>query len=475
MGASDLREQVCPVPADGADGLPTYTESDEGLQSTIQQLVTLSGNVNLPITSCRHSPRHGLGVPDELTRVQRDIVRSFFAAISTKKDEVVAMMIENNFVTANTTDSLGQTPLLAAVAAGNVRMVQELVDFGAEVDGFGVHVRTERTPLQLAASMGNLILVKLFIEVYHANDALIAPDGQLALRLAVANGHREVADYLPLRRGGEWRRWEIHHAKAIERTRKAFKGIYRVFKFFAWYIPKFFLWTIPKELVVVPTKKRMVWAWEHRGQLGPWCQRQAQAMPARIQKASRWILEKTRAIPKNVTQAAKEMRAFCTQTLPRWLKKFWYHLFSLLTERIPAALKIIVQWLWAGLKTIGHSIFSVLGRALSLLHSIVSSVISFFRALTLKDIWNSFCDLLRTIFVDVPVKIYSWALKFSDMSYEAMGALFGLIGIIGWYIGMVLVFFATYIPTKILVIVISLGGSVGKAWEELLVWINPKR
>jgi hypothetical protein len=343
----------------------------------------------------------------ELTRVQLDIVHSFFAAVSTKNDEVVAMMIENNFVTANTTNSLGQTPLLAAVAAGSVRMVQELVDFGAEVDSFGVHAGTKRTPLQLAASMGNLVLVKLFIEVYHANDALIAPDGQLALRLAVANGHREVADYLPLRRGGEWRRWKIHHAQAIERASKALKRIYRVFKFFAWDIPKFFLWVIPKEAVVVPTKKAMVWAWKHRVQLGPWCERQAQEMPARMQKASRWVLKKTKAIPKAATKAARETWTFCTQTLPRWLKKFWHYLLSLLTKRIPAALKIIAQWLWAGLKTMGHSIFSILGRALSLLHSIVSSAISFFRALTLKDIWNGFCDLLRTIFGDVPVKICS--------------------------------------------------------------------
>jgi hypothetical protein len=102
-------------------------------------------------------------------------------------------------------------------------------------------------------------------------------------------------------------------------------------------------------------------------------------------------------------------------------------------------------------------------------------VISFFRALTLKDIWNGLCDLLRTIFVDVPVKIWSWAEKFWDTLYEVMGTMFGLTGKIVCCIGMVLVFIATYIPKKILIIVTSLGGSVCKAWEELLVWINPKR
>ena len=63
----------------------------------------------------------------------------------------------------------------------------------------------------------------------------------------------------------------------------------------------------------------------------------------------------------------------------------------------------------------------------------------------------------------------------SETSYEIMGTLFGLTGKFLWWIGLGLVFTATYIPTKILIIVTSLGGSVGKAWEELLVWINPKR
>jgi hypothetical protein len=53
--------------------------------------------------------------------------------------------------------------------------------------------------------------------------------------------------------------------------------------------------------------------------------------------------------------------------------------------------------------------------------------------------------------------------------------MFGLTGKILCWIGLALVFIVTYIPTKILIIATSLGGSVRKAWEELLVWINPKR
>ena len=65
-------------------------------------------------------------------------MRSLFSAI-TKKDEAVVVMIEHNLVTVNTTDATGQTPLLAAVSVSNVRMVQELVDLGTDVNGYGVY------------------------------------------------------------------------------------------------------------------------------------------------------------------------------------------------------------------------------------------------------------------------------------------------------------------------------------------------
>ena len=60
----------------------------------------------------------------------------------------------------------------------------------------------------IAAEKGNLTIVKLLIEAYHADDKLIAKDGQIALRLAASNGHREVVDYLPSRSGGGMKRWK---------------------------------------------------------------------------------------------------------------------------------------------------------------------------------------------------------------------------------------------------------------------------
>ena len=335
--------------------------------------------------------------------------------------------------------------------------------------------RAQRTPLQSAASRGNLTLVKLFIEVYHADDSLIAPDGQLALRLAAENGHREVTNYLPLRRGGGWRRWKNHHAKAMERIKKAVSNIYTFFKFFIWDLPKFFLWDVPKHLIFFPAKKALVWAWKHRRHFLPWCKKQAQEMPGRIKRAGKWTWQKIKAVPKAVAKAGKDTWHFCTQTLPKLLKQLLQWLVSLITERIPNTIRIVTLWLWNGFKRIGQWTADVLLKAVSLLHSIFEAVISFFRTLTLKDIWDGLCDLLHTIFVTFPARLWPWILKFGETSYKVMKTLFGSVGELIWHIGWALGWVALYVPKKILIIFTSLGDSIAKAWQEIMVWVNPKR
>jgi Ankyrin repeat len=78
--------------------------------------------------------------PDKVTQVRQTIVRGFFEAISNEQDEVIALFINKGLVTPNTTAEDGKTPLLAAVATRNIRIVKELLDFGAEPDAWGVEV-----------------------------------------------------------------------------------------------------------------------------------------------------------------------------------------------------------------------------------------------------------------------------------------------------------------------------------------------
>jgi ankyrin repeat protein len=87
---------------------------------------------------------------DELMPVRQAIVAGFFDSISRGREETVALFINNNLVTANTTNAKGKTPLLAAVATKNVRMVQQLLDFGADPNAFGVEVFTRPAYLLLS-------------------------------------------------------------------------------------------------------------------------------------------------------------------------------------------------------------------------------------------------------------------------------------------------------------------------------------
>jgi hypothetical protein len=153
-----------------------------------------------------------------------------------------------------------------------------LIDAGADVNAYGItqttnlnayqrlprkEQHTYRTPLQYAAQFGNFTIVKILL-ANGANDALIAPDGQLALRLAVTNGHREIVDFLARRRGGGFKCWKITHATAVRRMKAAAIGILVFGKVVMYEIPKFFVWTVPKHLLVLPVVRRVKWLHAHR-------------------------------------------------------------------------------------------------------------------------------------------------------------------------------------------------------------------
>jgi ankyrin repeat protein len=61
-----------------------------------------------------------------------------FYAITRQDSEAIALLIQNNLVTANTTSGAGRTPLLEAISTKNIPTVKELLDFGADPNAFGV-------------------------------------------------------------------------------------------------------------------------------------------------------------------------------------------------------------------------------------------------------------------------------------------------------------------------------------------------
>ncbi len=358
-----------------------------------------------------------------------------------------------------------------------------------DIHGEGV----QRTALQIAAEEGHLVLVKLLIEQYGANDALIAPDGQIALRLAAENGHREVVDYLPTRRGGGFRRWKHRNQAALARAKRACARIGIFGKFFLWDIEKFFLWTIPKHLIVKPLTKFAKWCWVHKGEVGPWLARQIAQMPERarllgnalvkVPKAI-WVgLKKTievlwdfvsRVLPKMVMDLSIWTWKFLTIHLPKGLVVVAKGIWKFLSVQLPKAVGILAKWLWNGIISGAKGTWNVLLKIVSFLSTIFEAIITLFGRLTLADIWNGFCAVLEAIFVSFPQTVWSWIKKFGDVSYNVMKAVFGTIGELLWYIGCGILFIITYVPKQLGRIVQSIGDVLGRAAYEIRVWVDPK-
>lgn len=150
---------------------------------------------------------------------QQDLIQqNFLDAIEKGNTEMVQLLIDSQNVNIN--PEFGRLPLAVAVKTGQTTLARLFITkYGAEVDrlsdegrdGYGRNSRRIlRTPLMLAAQRGSLPLVKMLMEEFGADDAVIAPDGMNALRLAVLKGEdaAAVVEYLPVRRGGGWLRFK---------------------------------------------------------------------------------------------------------------------------------------------------------------------------------------------------------------------------------------------------------------------------
>jgi len=394
---------------------------------------------------------------------RQDIVTAYFNAIKSKNDEVVAALIESGVVSTETTSAEGRTPLLAAIEAGHVRTVQQLMDFEAQVNALGVmsgmksqpyrygpdgSTMVFRSPLMCAAENGNLTIVKLLMETYGADDGIVAPDGELALRLAASHGHREIVKYLPTRRRGGWKRWKTKHQKAMKRIVQAGKGIYSFFWMLGFEIPKFFLWSIPKHCIVLPAIDGIKWLHLHRAEL-----------PERIVAWMKKVWIRLKKFPEELWDFNKHLAKFT-----------WTGI-----KRLPKSLKIALLWAYTGLKEVASAITHILTRLWSFLHTAFAAMASFFHNVTLKDVWDGFKSFLRSLFVDGPKKIWEWVRRFEKMTLKMLEVMWGCTGWMLWMLlrGIVEVFI--YVPRKLFVILVSAAGSVRSAFKEVLIWINPKR
>lgn len=458
-------------PPEDIPSLPTYSATDN---DDLLNRIEASSGVEFPIL---HSPASRSTDIQRLTIdedwnthheaycIETDIVDAFFRAIENGHDDVVADFISRGWVSPDTTSRYRETPLIAAVRAGKLPMVSRLVALGASVNEYGrvksedkriiqVDDLPERTPLMVAAESGHLALVKVLIEDYGAKHDLIAPDGAMALRLAAINKHREIVQYLPDVRGGSWKRWMHVHRKQMERVRRAAVKLFSFISVLVWYFPKLLLYEAPKELCCA------VWRRRHKikdfvKDLPGKIKRGIIAMPGHVKNAGKAIWKGIKKIPSFVK--------YVSQSLWRVLKE------------IPGAIMTVLNWIGRGLKSIGEAVSNIFMKFFSFLHTTLMAIVTFLRGITLRDIWNGFCSLVRAIFIDAPKTIGRFILSSGRMIYDVLKALFGILGQFICLIGYFMLWLIQYIPSKIWTIIEATGTSLVKAWEEILVFVNPKR
>jgi len=510
-----------PVPD---ENVPTYVEHafDDHLAAWTASLQGRASELRLPVTyfpPASHSNRfgdilHGNAAPPldpEIRAMHVQLITALFTAVRAKNTELVTVLVSRGFVSPDCTDSTGRTPLYAAVDAGNGQMVCTLVGLGAQVDAFSFGAVVpgatrgalaaslgQRTPLMLAAQNGNLALVRLLVDDFGADDALVAPDGQLALRLAADAGHRDVVAFLPARRGGAFRRWKVHHGLAWRRIRQAAHRIAFFGKCLVWYLPQGLFWYLPKYCIVLPLRDAGRWAWRNRAAFAAWCKEQARAVgrgvrsipghlktagrtawngikavPGVVKKSAKWLWGRIKAVPRAVWLAAQWVWGVIKAT-PAAAKAAAAWLWGRV-KAVARAVKIAMVWVWQSLQKMGRAVGDVALRLLSLLHTTMMAVLDFFRSITLSDIWNGVCSLFRAVFVDIPAAIWSGIKAFGEASYKFMDALFGFLGKVVWWIVRGLIGLVTYVPQQIWEILVAVGGSTAKGYQEFMVWVNPKR
>ncbi|KAM0275773.1 hypothetical protein ACHAQH_007434 [Verticillium albo-atrum] len=479
--------QPLPLHPDDPNALPAYEQTANDTTTPLDFLTTIDAfiaahpDLVLPISTpapapTRHSGRvFAYGEPEvwapeqapypqdaspspspETHRLRSAIVYHFFTAISSRQDDVVRLFVTRGLVSPDVPSVTGETPLLAAVRAGDGATLCALVALGAKVDGYGtvhdaseheiIHVGrepTRRTPLQYAAALGRLPLVKVLIEDFHADDALVAPDGEIALRLAAKGRHRDVVAYLPARRAGAALRVKTA-------LRRGARRVWRVLRHvgLAFYV---LLWECPKMLTYYPLRA----AWRARHRFAGWAKRQAKEMPKRV-------VEEINKTPRRVVECAKAFGRGC-KVVGRAIK------------RAPGAVEIFFAWIWKGIKGVWGAVAEAAKRVVGVLHTAFAAVVRFFRGITLKDVWDGIVAACRAVFVALPMAVWRFLGRIGEMSWDVLVKLAGTLGKIAWFLLWCLVQAVVWLPKQGWKIVVSCGRVISTAFEEVLVLLNPKR
>ncbi|GMK54018.1 hypothetical protein CspeluHIS016_0106040 [Cutaneotrichosporon spelunceum] len=439
----------------------------------------------------------------------RAIIAAFHTAIKEKNTELVQTMVQRGLVSPDVPAADGATPLCDAVRAENLFMAKLLLDLGAGVNQpeqrtpafplprwraskYGVEPpELNRTPLMLSAAGGHLAMLKLLLDA-GADDSTIAPDGQMALRLAAEHGHRALVDVLPSRRGGAWRRFMHHNEENIHRAKQAGKNVAKVIhhslKFVLWHLPKFLFWDMwvllarsfgpgirraaaaaRRELCRLPGHTRALGGFIKSSPA--WIAKQARATATQCKRA-------LAATPTALRQAAKataECGAKSARTLASIARALARYLWDRMLD-VPGVLKLVWKWVVESGMRVGRSLAVLAVMPVGLLHTVAMAVVALLaraRNVTFCDVRHAVVALGRAA-VDVPRQIWRALVVLNEVAYAALVTVFGWVGFIAYGIAFVAIWAVTFVPFQLARIVLAAGRSVRMGVHEVAVLINPK-
>jgi len=521
------------------ESLPAYEETAAPLSS--EHLALASAAV-----LAAHEEAHNPAGP-----TAAETIKSLFDSIADTSDTSVAYILSTSptLVNPNSRDCDGKTALAAAVETGNIRMVEMLINMGADVDLWSVQGESYmhkyyfnrswfsrgdrycpdgpinhwqsgnpgqgrdeypiglqpayqilRTPLMIAAEKGYLPIVRLLFNTpCNADHTLCAPDGQIALRLAVENGPREVVDFLPSLRKGGFRRFKYKHAALVYQIKETAPGVWLFVQFFVWDIPKWIAKTAfraVKHVVTVSIPKAAKATWRGLEKSGRYIRDDLPGAISRTVRGSGRAIKRlfTVMIPKAAKGMANFSRKLVTEWIPNATKKVCKFAWKLVTVHLPHTLhQIAIEWFPALCKTVARGLqafavgswrllISGMSAVASLLHTIFEAVISFFRKISLRDIWNAVVQVLKWVFVEVPVAVGK-GLRVVGKGLRAiyrgvvkwLEEVFGSWGMWGVIVCEVLVYVLLSFFLEILLIAVEYFKALAMGGKEVLIWFNPKR
>lgn len=463
------------------ESLPEYTiESGESIldddqiefmRSVGMELPIMAGTLSLDLNEVRGDERE---LKEAVHRMQNRVVQQFHAMIFTGNEEAVQLIISKGLVSPHTRALTGETPLLAAIATSHNTngMVRRLLRLGAGVDEYGqrpgLHVSEEgsrepqfRTPLQYAAELGKLATVKILMEEFSADDSLIAPDGALALRLAAHNGHRDVVAYLPVRRGGAWKRWQTKHRRELRRMKKAAIAIGH----FVIGVPKFCLYTVPKHLICLPLTRLLKNMWKNRRAIMVGAGRLIRELPARTQRAAVWLCKSLYRGVQKLPKLSVDILKGCWE-----LTQYLARKSAMFIKGIPKACRLAAEWAWNGIVQLGKAIGNVISKAAALVHTTLMKLVS---TITWANVLHAL-EALGNAIASLPSTVVRSIQALGSTLYEISKTLLGSLGTALWFIGYGTVWLVLVVPRHLWDISKSAGRLVALGAHECVVYFNPK-